>query len=120
MKDTKGKPVLGLLPFEALVEVSKVREFGIDKYGEDNNWRNVAPVDFVEAALRHSHKWLDAHRGYSDRRAEDSESGINHLAHAACSLILALANIKNEEKKNIKELEAQTLYFQDLREKGLI
>lgn len=86
-KDTVGKPKLGLVPFSALAEISKVREYGISKYGDDECWREVEVKDFLDATLRHIYKFL-----YESET--DEESGLPHLSHAACSIILALANYK--------------------------
>ena len=84
MKDTYGKPKLGLIPFNALKAVAYVREFGINKYGSNDEWAHVADRDFVEAALRHLHK-------HASGEVIDEESGLSHLSHAACSALLAIA-----------------------------
>lgn len=84
-KDTAGKPRLGLVPFKALKQISEVREFGINKYGnDDTNWKKVDKVEFIHAALRHIYKHL-----HEDK--VDEESGLTHLAHATCSLVLAIS-----------------------------
>ena len=91
-KDVKGKDRLRLIPYQALVKVSKVREFGIAKYGgDDTGWKTVDKDDFAEAALRHIYKYFDGEE-------LDDESGLHHLHHAACSLILAIA-VKDKETK---------------------
>lgn len=87
-KDTKGKPLLSLLPFVALEKAVKVREFGISKYGDDSCWMKGSKQDFVEAAMRHLHKHSDALR-YGLGSPLDDESGLPHTWHALCSLILA-------------------------------
>ena len=82
-KDTKGKPKLSYIPYEAMVRIAEVRQFGVDKYGDDTCWRQVDQRDFLDAALRHIYKHLDG-------VDVDPESGLTHVAHAATSLILAL------------------------------
>lgn len=99
-KDTKGKPKLGLIPYDALAEIAKVREFGIEKYKDDEGWRGVSITDFLDAALRHIYKYNDI-----DRSELDEESGLSHLAHAATSLILALAVEKGIDRKLGEECE---------------
>lgn len=83
-KDDAGKVRLDLLPFLALEDVARVLAFGAAKYSEQG-WREVpdGKARYLAAALRH----LSAHmRG----ERTDPESMQPHLAHAACSLLMAL------------------------------
>lgn len=90
-KDVEGKPKLGSIPYESLVAVARVREYGTNKYGGDaNGWMEVESKDFVEAALRHLYKHLH-------QDDIDEESGLQHLAHAACSILLAIPNYNEEQ-----------------------
>lgn len=83
-KDDNGKTRVDLLPVGALQEVAKVLTFGANKYGA-NNWQNVAPkARYYGAALRHL--WARA-RG----ERIDPESGLPHLAHAACCVLFLLS-----------------------------
>ena len=84
-KDVYGKAPLSLIPFKALHKVANVRAYGDAKY-EPDSWRKVpnAKREYVNAALRH----LGAH---SDGELLDPESGLSHLAHAACNLLFLLA-----------------------------
>lgn len=87
-KDLVGasKTPLGLLPWTALVQVAKVFEVGAAKYGA-YNWRTegqpVQHVTYVAAAFRHL-------AAYMDGQTIDPETGCNHLAHAACGLLILL------------------------------
>lgn len=87
-KDLVGavKTPLGLLPWTALVQVAGVFKVGADKYGA-YNWRTpgqpVQHVTYVEAAFRHL-------AAYMDGQTIDPETGCNHLAHAACGLLILL------------------------------
>lgn len=87
-KDLIGctKTPLGLLPWTALVQVAKVFAVGAKKYGA-YNWRTkgqpVQHVTYVEAAFRHL-------AAYMDGQTIDPETGCNHLAHAACGLLILL------------------------------
>lgn len=95
-KETAGKPKLGLIPFSALAQIAEVREFGIKKYKDDEGWKQVDSRDFVEAGLRHLHK-------VTSGEEIDPESGLQHLAHAACSIILALA-VEDEEDRALSKI----------------
>lgn len=83
-KHDTGKPRHELLPWDALDPVGHVLAFGAAKY-DDDNWRQCTdPGRYIGAALRH----IGAHqRG----EIEDPESGLPHLAHAACSVLFALS-----------------------------
>ena len=83
-KGDAGKVRLDLLPFAALEDVARVLEFGAKKY-QPQGWRRVEDGHgrYVRAALRHLH----AHAG---GEVLDAESGLPHLAHAACSILFAL------------------------------
>ena len=86
-KDTIGKPKLRYIPYDALVAIANVREFGIAKYKDDLGWKEVPADDFAEASLRHIYKYFKG-------ELVDPESGLNHLDHALCSLALAVAVTK--------------------------
>jgi len=54
----EGKGRMDLLPFRALIEVSKVYEEGAKKY-DAHNWRKGIPLSrYVDSALRHLGKWM--------------------------------------------------------------
>lgn len=80
MKDYKGKVHLELLAFDAVEDTAKAVEFGSVKY-RPRNWEIGMPwsVPFA-AALRHLFKWWAGEEF-------DKESGLSHLAHAACNIM---------------------------------
>lgn len=84
-KYDSGKPQLSLLPWDALEAVARVLEYGIRKYGVRDSWRTVPDGHrrYVDAALRHL-------AAVAQGEDTDSESGLPHLAHAACSALFAL------------------------------
>lgn len=87
-----GKPRWSLVPWEAMSHVVRVLEFGARKYGAEN-WRGVdgARVRYWDAAMRH----MTAYE--NDVTTPDSESGISHIAHAACCLLFVLAKDIEDE-----------------------
>ena len=83
-KDDSGKAPWHLLPWCAVREVVAVLAFGAGKYGP-NNWQQVegAQDRYFSAAQRHLVAWREGER-------LDAESGLPHLAHAACCLLFLL------------------------------
>lgn len=83
-KHDAGKPRFSLLPHRALAAVMAVLEYGAEKYGADN-WQKVesARTRYYDAAQRHLMAWW---LGQDD----DPESGLPHLAHAACCVLFLL------------------------------
>ena len=73
-----------LLPSGTIAHVIQVLEYGAKKYSV-GNWVNVpdGKTRYYDAAMRH----LDAWRG---GELNDSESGLPHLAHAACCVLFLL------------------------------
>ena len=80
MKFDGGKPKLTLVPRQIIFDIAKVREYGTEKYGDADNWKNVEPERYRDAAFRHFLSYLD------DPTGVDSESGIKHLHHLACNI----------------------------------
>lgn len=81
VKQDRGKPEMALVPQNVLLEVAEVFSYGADKYAPDN-WRNgMRHRRQASAALRHIAKWLDG-------EDKDDESGLPHLAHAICCLMM--------------------------------
>lgn len=80
-KFDQGKTQYGLLPPNALKEIADVLTFGAQKYAPDN-WKYVADGHrrYFDAAQRHMWAWKMGEQS-------DPETGINHLAHAACCLM---------------------------------
>lgn len=87
MKHDQGKPRMDLLidgcP-RALEAVAGILTFGAEKYA-DHSWQGVERGEerYKAALLRH----LTA---VSKGEATDSESGMSHLAHAACNALFIL------------------------------
>lgn len=73
-----GKLRPTLVPVSLIKAVAAVREYGTQKYGDENNWRRVEPQRYRDALYRH---WL----AYLDGEERDPESGLPHLWHLACN-----------------------------------
>jgi len=105
-----GKPRMSLLPFDALMEVAKVLEFGAQKYSPDN-WKKV-PNGFErysDALLRHyaeSQNLEIDQTEWSEEDDLDEESGLLSLAHLACNALFILHfKLKEREAKRNKVKE---------------
>ena len=79
-KDDVGKPRLTLVPRKILFDVARVREYGVRKYSDPDNWKTVQPDRFRDAAFRHFCAYLNNPEGV------DEESGLPHLWHLACNI----------------------------------
>lgn len=62
----------------------RVREYGIQKYTDPENWRQVSPERYRDALYRHWLAYLD------DPEAVDDESGLPHLWHMACNIMFLI------------------------------
>jgi len=73
-----------LLPLEAVSEIVRVMTFGSRKYG-DHNWKKLSDPDarYFAACMRHLSAWQSGEK-------LDPETGIGHLAHAACNLLFLI------------------------------
>ena len=78
MKDTKNKPDWSLVNLKNLEGIVRAREYGTKKYKDPENWKNVAPADYLAAMIRHIAQMQD--KGLYSR---DAESGLLHIDHLA-------------------------------------
>ena len=79
-KADAGKPKLSMVPRRILYDIARVREYGAEKYGDPDNWRQVDIQRYRDAAFRHFMSYLD------DPGGKDEESGLSHIAHLACNI----------------------------------
>jgi hypothetical protein len=80
VKADTEKPRMSLLPPRAMIALGDVLTYGAKKYAPDN-WRKVDDLSrYTSAALRHVFRYMGGER-------DDPETGMHHLAHAACSLL---------------------------------
>lgn len=78
IKRDAGKPMMCLLPPEALEALGAVLTFGAEKYSA-NSWRQVEKERYVSALLRHMCKYM------KDPKSVDEESGLPHIWHVLCN-----------------------------------
>lgn len=79
----QGKTQLGLLPPGPLREIARVLEYGASKYSP-NKWREGCDYSrLYAAALRHLFAWYEG-------ETDDPETGVSHLAHAACNMLFLM------------------------------
>lgn len=78
-KADAGKARLTLVPRGIVWAIAAVREYGTEKYGDPENWRNVESERYRDALYRHWLAYLD------DPQGVDVESGLPHLWHLACN-----------------------------------
>lgn len=93
LKFDEEKCRVDLLPSDALWEIAKVLTFGARKYSAWNWYEGISYSRLFGACLRHLYQWW---RGHDN----DSESSINHLAHAGCCLLFMLQFALEGRKEN--------------------
>jgi len=93
LKFDDGKLPLHLLSTEAMNQTAAVLQFGADKYAAHNWRKGFVWSRPLAAAMRH----ITAFNAGEDK---DPESGLSHLAHAACCIMFLL-----EFEKTHKELD---------------
>jgi hypothetical protein len=80
-----GKRPWALLPWDAAGSVVDVLRFGASKYAERNWEGGITYSRLYSATLRHLEAW------WQRREDTDPETGISHLAHAACNVLFLVA-----------------------------
>ena len=66
-----------------IIEIGKVLTYGARKYEKDNWRKGLAWSRCYAATLRHLFAWQSG-------ETNDPETGLNHLAHAACEILFLL------------------------------
>ena len=83
-KHDDGKIRFDLLPDDALTLVAEILTKGAEEYG-DRNWEEGITASRLRAAAeRHMRRW-------NLGQTIDPKSGMSHLVHAACDLLMMVA-----------------------------
>lgn len=96
IKADKGKAQLSLVPTQIIYDIAKVREYGNQKYGDSESWREVEIERYKNAAFRHFLKYIENPKG------KDIESGLPHLWHLACNIAFLCEMEKEEPDENTR------------------
>ena len=91
-KQDAGKLQITLVPTQIIRDIAMVRMYGNKKYGSADNWKQVEPVRYRDALMRHLLAYID------DPESVDAESGLPHLWHAACNMAF-LCEMESEGAK---------------------
>jgi len=89
--DDVGKTSYMLVPMETLKGISKVLEFGAEKYAP-NSWKDAGVGKDgrtnlsrnLDSAMRHLISFM------REGEENDTESGVSHIYHAACRILFAI------------------------------
>jgi len=100
-KFDQGKDRWDLLPIAAIRHVLYVLNFGAKKYGAWN-WTKVpdARNRYYSALMRHVTAWYGGEN-------LDPETGIHHLAHAACNALFLL-EFEVGQQRYVEETKKET------------
>lgn len=91
-KADAGKLQLTLVPRQIIREIARARMYGTEKYKDPDNWKQVSPERYRDAAFRHFLAYLD------DPGGVDEESGLPHLSHLVCNLAFLCELEKNDHE----------------------
>lgn len=91
-----------LLPLVSVEEVIKVLMHGAQKYSEDN-WQKLP--DFRKRYINAMYRHLAS---YAKGEVTDKESGLSHMAHAACNALFLIW--KEMDEKPLTEDELKKLF----------
>lgn len=91
VKSDAGKPRLTLCPRGIIRAIARIREYGVMKYSDPDNWKRVEAERYKDAAFRHWLAYLD------DPYGVDEESGLPHLWHHACNIAFLIELCGNGE-----------------------
>lgn len=84
-KSDGGKMRISLVPLQIISDIAEVREYGIAKNKDPDNWRRVEIERYANALFRHFAAFLHA------PGSVDAESGLEHYKHMACNMAFICA-----------------------------
>ena len=97
-KADAGKPRLTLVPLKIIWAIAKVREFGMKKYKEEDNWKRVEIRRYRDAMFRHMLAYL------AEPHGKDPESGLPILWHIATNCAFLIELESDEECWNANDV----------------
>lgn len=78
-----GKFDLDLIPYDSVIEISKVLTFGATKYTPDNWKKGLSIKKCMSSLLRHAFSYMMGEK-------VDPETGLSHIAHIGCNVMFIL------------------------------
>jgi hypothetical protein len=103
-KTDAGKPRLTLVPRRIIWAIARIREYGNRKYKDPDNWKQVEPQRYRDAAYRHFMAYLD------DPRGVDEESGLPHLWHLACNIAFLCEMEDEDSQLSVNDIDGGKLW----------
>ena len=112
VKADAGKLRPTLVPTQIIRDIAIVREYGNNKYGSSENWKEVEIERYRDALCRHLLAYLD------DPKSVDEESGIEHYKQMACNMAFLCEMEANRamvsiEPKRGEWIEADVIDIED-------
>ena len=99
VKHDQDKPRIDLIPPQAIIDIAEVLTYGAGKY-DSHNWRDNGGLDYSRlyaAAQRHLLSFWDG-------QSLDEETGMSHLAHAACCIVFLMSYEAEDNGKDDRYL----------------
>tara|TARA_R110001592_G_scaffold166301_1_gene401239 strand:+ start:913 stop:1224 length:312 start_codon:yes stop_codon:yes gene_type:complete len=99
VKHDQDKPRIDLIPPQAIIDIAEVLTYGAGKY-DSHNWRDNGGLDYSRlyaAAQRHLLSFWDG-------QSLDKETGMSHLAHAACCIVFLMSYEAEDNGKDDRYL----------------
>ena len=85
------------MPRQIIRAISVIREYGLTKYKDPENYKKIEPERIKDAAYRHWLAYLD------DPNGVDQESGLPHLWHCACNIAFLIEADHKPKQEPISE-----------------
>ena len=104
VKADAGKLRPTLVPTQIIRDIAIVREYGNNKYGSSENWKEVEIERYRDALCRHLLAYLD------DPKSVDEESGIEHYKHMACNMAFLCEMEANRAMVSIEPKRGEWIY----------
>ena len=99
VKHDQDKPRIDLIPPQAIKDIAEVLTYGAKKY-DAHNWRD-------NGGLAYSRVYAAAQRhllSFWDGQSLDEETGMSHLAHAACCIVFLMSYETEDNGKDDRYL----------------